>query len=65
MKKKLLLAATALSLAMGHAQAQDLKSKFLDNFANAVAVDAKCKAWKVNSEMAKPGSATRTFSASR
>jgi hypothetical protein len=48
MKKKLLLAATALSLAMGHAQAQDLKS-ILDNFANAVAEDAKRKAWKVKS----------------
>ncbi len=41
-------------MTMSHARAQDLKSKFLDNFANAIVVSAKCKAWKVNPKMVMP-----------
>jgi hypothetical protein len=39
---------------MNRAEAQDLKSKFLDNFANAIVVGGRCKAWKVNPKMAMP-----------
>lgn len=41
-------------MTMSYARAQDLKSKFLDNFANAIVVSAKCKAWKVNPKMVMP-----------
>jgi hypothetical protein len=54
MKKHLLATVAVFSVATSHAPAQDLKSKFLNNFANAVVVAAACKAWKVNREMAVP-----------
>jgi hypothetical protein len=53
---KVMAAAVGFSAILtGHASvAQDLKSKFLDNFANAIVMQAKCKAWKINSKMAMP-----------
>jgi hypothetical protein len=48
------LAIVVACLATSNALAQDLKSKFLNNFANAIVAAGKCKAWKVNSEMVMP-----------
>jgi hypothetical protein len=52
MKKQLLAALAVFSAATSHALAQDRKTKFLNDFANAVVVGAACKAWKINREMA-------------
>lgn len=56
MKGQLITIATAINLGLvaSSAAAQDLKGKFLDNFANAMVVGTKCTAWKINPEMAMP-----------